>query len=79
MKRQIAVLKALSRPTEAVIALVELLQNSPTDIESWAELSDLYFSQAMYSQACFCLEEVLIIAPNAWNVRFRLVHRFANR
>ena len=69
MKRHITLLNALSRSTEAISALVELLQNSPTDMESWAELSDLYVSHAMYSQACFCLEEVLVITPNAWNVR----------
>ena len=41
---------------------------SPTDMESWAELSDLYLSLSMFQQAIFCLEEVLLIAPNAWNV-----------
>lgn len=41
---------------------------SPTDAEAWAELSDLYLSQGLYSQAIFALEEVLVLAPNAWNV-----------
>lgn len=48
--------------------MVELLETSPTDIEAWTELSDLYALQAMYAQAIFCLEEVLLVAPNAWNV-----------
>ena len=38
------------------------------DAEAWAELSDLYFSQGLYSQAIFALEEVLVLQPNAWNV-----------
>jgi hypothetical protein len=47
---------------------VDFLQVSPTDAESWAELADLYFTQNAYEQAIFCLEEVLLILPNAWNV-----------
>lgn len=58
----------MSRPVEAITALVELLDSSPTDAEAWAELSDLYQSQGLHQQAIFCLEEVLLITPNAWNV-----------
>lgn len=50
-------------------ALIELLEASPTDIESWAELCELYVSQGLYQQAEFCLEEILLSTPNAWNVR----------
>lgn len=53
---------------EAISALVTLLEASPTDIEAWAELSDLYLSQGLYHQAVYCLEEILLLAPNAWNV-----------
>lgn len=49
-------------------ALVALLDFSPTDAEAWSELSDMYFSQGLYSQAIFALEEVLVLQPNAWNV-----------
>lgn len=49
--------------------LVALLDFSPTDAEAWAELSDVYLSQGMYAQAVYALEEVLVLAPNAWNVR----------
>ena len=45
------------------------MESFPTDIEAWSELSDLYFSQNLFPQAIFCLEEVLLISPNAWNVR----------
>jgi len=52
--------------------LVRFLGFSPTDPEAWSELADLYLSQGMYSQAIFALEEVLVMAPNAWNVGFLL-------
>ncbi|KAF2083855.1 TPR-like protein [Saccharata proteae CBS 121410] len=71
-KQRVTVLKSLSRPNDAIAALVELLDFSPTDAESWAELSDLYLSQKLYSQAIFALEEVLLITPFAWNVHARM-------
>lgn len=46
-----------------------LLEMTPTDAEAWAELADLYLAQGLYSQAIFAEEEVLILQPNAWNVR----------
>jgi len=36
------------------------------------ELSELYLAQDLHMQAAFCLEEVLLIAPNAWNIHARL-------
>lgn len=68
MKRRIAVLRSLGRTTSAIDALVGLLDASPTDIEAWSELADLYLSQGLFTQAEYCLEEVLLVAPNAWNV-----------
>jgi tetratricopeptide (TPR) repeat protein len=64
----VALLKSTSRPTEAIGALVDLLETSPTDVEAWCELSDLYQSQGLGLQAIFSLEEALLITPNAWNV-----------
>lgn len=58
----------MSRPVEAISALVELLDVSPTDLEAWSELSDLYQSRGQYQQAIFSLEEVLLITPYAWKV-----------
>lgn len=75
MKRRAALLRQLSRPSDAINALNELLEISPTDIEAWAELSDLYLSQGLFSQAEFCLEEVLLVSPNAWNVCYRFLVR----
>jgi len=74
MKRRIALLRTLQRTSEAVDALAELLDASPTDIEAWAELAELYLSHRLFSQAEYCLEEVLLVAPNAWNVRGFLVY-----
>ncbi|KAK7521961.1 uncharacterized protein IWZ02DRAFT_127930 [Phyllosticta citriasiana] len=71
-KRRVAILRTLNRPAEATAALVDLLDFSPTDAESWAELSDLYLAQNLYSQAIFALEEVLLITPFAWNVQARM-------
>lgn len=59
----------MSRNTDATIALIELVGAIPTDAEAWGELADLYQFQGMSSQAIFCLEEALLIAPNAWNVQ----------
>ena len=67
-KRRIALLVSMGKIQEAISLLGDLLQISPTDAEAWAELSDLYFAQHAYDQAIFCLEEVLLVMPNAWNV-----------
>jgi tetratricopeptide (TPR) repeat protein len=69
-KRRVAVLKCLGRVNDAITALTVLLENSPTDGEAWAELSDLYATQGAWAQAIYCMEEVLLIMPNAWSVRW---------
>lgn len=69
MKRRAALLRSLNRSSDAVAALIQLLDAVPTDAEAWCELADLYQSQGLGSQAIFSLEEALLIAPNAWNVR----------
>lgn len=71
-KRRIALLRNVGKSNEAISALVELLDISPTDAEAWAELADLYFVQGSYEKAVYCLEEVLLVMPNAWNVRIRV-------
>lgn len=62
----------MGKTAEAVEALNQLLDYSPTDSEAWAELADMYLSQGLYSQAIYALEEVLILTPNSWNVCTRL-------
>jgi tetratricopeptide (TPR) repeat protein len=59
----------MGRTSEAVNALISLLDMSPTDAEAWAELADLYLAQGLYLQAIYAQEEVLVLQPNAWNVR----------
>ncbi|KAI9808290.1 MAG: hypothetical protein M1825_004747 [Sarcosagium campestre] len=71
-KRKVALLRSLSRPIDAIAALVKLLEASPTDPEAWSELSELYLSQGLFAQAMFSLEEVLLMAPNAWNIHARM-------
>ncbi|KIW72429.1 hypothetical protein PV04_00624 [Phialophora macrospora] len=71
-KRRIALMRSLGRPQDAITDLVQFVDSFPTDMEAWCELSDLYHSQACIPQAIFCLEEALIIAPNAWNLHARL-------
>ena len=62
-------LRSLNRTADAVTALSTLLDISPTDSEAWSELADVYLSQGLYSQAIYALEQVLVLSPNAWNVR----------
>lgn len=71
-KRRAALLRSMGRANAAVEALVSLLDSSPTDAEAWAELADCYVEKGMWEQAIFCLEEVLCIAPNAWNMQARM-------
>jgi len=71
-KRRIALLKTLNLIPEAVTALNQFLDSSPTDAEAWAELADLYVAQGMFQQGIFALEEVLLVTPNAWNIHAHL-------
>ncbi|KAL2128983.1 hypothetical protein VTI74DRAFT_8391 [Chaetomium olivicolor] len=71
-KRRIALLRSMGRVSDAASALVQLLDFSPTDAEAWSELSDFYLSQGLYPQAIYAMEEVLVLAPNAWNIHARL-------
>lgn len=61
-------LRSLGRTADAVAGLTALLDFCPVDAESWSELADIYISQGLYPQAVHSLEEVLVLAPNAWNV-----------
>jgi tetratricopeptide (TPR) repeat protein len=70
-KRRIALLRSMGKVSESISALNSYLDFSPTDSEAWAELADMYLSQGLYSQTIYALEEVLVLMPNAWNVRHR--------
>lgn len=67
-KRRIALLRSITRPTEAINQLTLLLDTFANDAEGWAELADLYISQDMLSQAAFCLEELILLQPFSHHV-----------
>lgn len=71
-KRRTALIRMFGKPADALECLVQFLGSFPADAEAWVELSDLYQEQGLHSQAIFCLEEALVIAPNAWNLHARL-------
>jgi tetratricopeptide (TPR) repeat protein len=71
-KRRITLLQSLGRTDEAITALTKLLAHSPTDAEAWSHLAVLYRSQGLYAQSAFCLEECLLVYPNAYNIHARL-------
>lgn len=71
-KRRVALLKSMGKIPEAITALTNLLDTSPTDAEGWAELADLYMSQGLLEQAIFSLEEAILLAANAWNLQAKL-------
>ncbi|KAI9370001.1 hypothetical protein BJX61DRAFT_113889 [Aspergillus egyptiacus] len=72
LKRRIALLRSLSRPSDAISALLQVIEATPTDAEAWCELAELYQSQGMSQQAIFSFQEALLIVPHAWNVHARL-------
>ena len=71
-KRRIALLKSMGKTSEAIAALTNLVDTNPTDAEAWSELAELYVQQGMWEQGKFCLEEVLLLAPNGWNLHARI-------
>ena len=70
-KRRVALLRSTKKPVEAINQLTLLLDTFPNDSEGWAELAELYLSQDMYSQASFCLEELILLQPNSHHVHAR--------
>ncbi|KAK3072668.1 Inositol phosphatase SIW14 [Teratosphaeriaceae sp. CCFEE 6253] len=71
-KRRAALLRSMGRQSEAMEALISIVDDSATDAEAWAELADLYREQGAYEQAIFCLEECLLTTPQAWNMHAKL-------
>jgi len=71
-KRRVALLRCQGKVDAAATALISLLDTSPTDAEAWSELGDVYLTQGLYEQAVYCLEEVILAMPNAWNIHARI-------
>jgi len=58
--------KDLSRATsgaEAASALVQHLESFPADADAWNALAGIYINEQRYTQALYCLEEVLLHQP----------------
>ncbi|KAF9111407.1 ER membrane complex subunit 2 [Mortierella sp. AM989] len=62
-KRQVMLLRTMGLPADAIAALVKYLDINYTDFEGWLQLADLYLEELMYSQAAFCMEEVIMLQP----------------
>lgn len=71
-KRRTALIRMFDRPVDAIECLVQFLSSFPSDTEAWCELADLYQSQGLSSQAIYCMEEALLLTPNAWNLHAQL-------
>lgn len=71
-KRRAALLRSMGKTNDAIAALTNILDQSPTDVETWSELGDMYLVQGSHDQAVFCFEEVLLVTPNSWNMQARL-------
>ncbi|KXS98184.1 hypothetical protein AC578_6411 [Pseudocercospora eumusae] len=71
-KRRCALLRSMGQTEQALNALTNFVDTSPTDAEGWSELGSLYEELGMYEQAVFCLEEVLLLMPNAWNMQAKI-------
>ncbi|XP_046573197.1 ER membrane protein complex subunit 2-like [Haliotis rubra] len=63
-KRQVAILKAQQKTTEAIEKLNEYLKKFMTDYEAWMELCDLYLEEHDYNNAAFCVEELIMSNPH---------------
>lgn len=71
-KRRCALLRSMGQTEQALQALTNLIDTSPTDAESWSELGEFYVELGMYEQAVWSFEEVVLLMPNAWNMQAKL-------
>ncbi|KAH3663886.1 hypothetical protein OGAPHI_005289 [Ogataea philodendri] len=65
-KRKVA-LKS-SSPTEYIENLLQYVDDSPLDYETWMELAEQYVDLGEYEKAYECVQEVLVGAPGAYVV-----------
>jgi len=71
-KRRIAILKSQGKTSEAIKELTEYLEKFMSDQEAWSELCDLYLSEAEYTRAVFCAEELILHNPHCYFVHQRV-------
>lgn len=72
LKKKTALTKHVATTEEYIDNLKHYLDINPTDVETWYELSEVYYSVKHFDKAIFCLEEVLVVIPNAYNVFSRI-------
>ncbi|PVD32057.1 hypothetical protein C0Q70_07484 [Pomacea canaliculata] len=63
-KRLVAILKSQKKISDAIDKLNDYLKKFMTDYEAWTELCDLYLSVYDYSNASFCMEELIMSNPH---------------
>jgi len=63
MKRCIVIWRAKGQLDRATHSLNEFLKYFSNDLESWQELADLYLQQCAYTEAAYCIEELLLFSP----------------
>ncbi|KAJ8103228.1 hypothetical protein POJ06DRAFT_246948 [Lipomyces tetrasporus] len=68
LKRKIVILKSSNQTSHYISELLKLVDNFPSDAESWAELASAYAEAGMYAQSLFALHEVLLLVPLAYNI-----------
>ncbi|KAK9487978.1 hypothetical protein V1527DRAFT_459017 [Lipomyces starkeyi] len=68
LKRKIVILKSTDQTSLYISELLKLVDNYPSDAESWAELASAYLEAGMYAQSIFALHEVLLLVPLAYNI-----------
>ncbi|KAK9237558.1 hypothetical protein V1525DRAFT_403540 [Lipomyces kononenkoae] len=68
VKRKIVILKSTSQTSLYIGELLKLVDNFPSDAESWAELASAYLDAGLYAQSIFALHEVLLLVPLAYNI-----------
>lgn len=66
--RRLATFGRNTSTAEYIKSLNYYLDLQPSDIVAWAELADQYAKVGHYDKAVFCLKDVLLQQPNAYNV-----------
>uniref|UniRef100_A0A060TBZ7 ER membrane protein complex subunit 2 n=1 Tax=Blastobotrys adeninivorans TaxID=409370 RepID=A0A060TBZ7_BLAAD len=67
-KRKTVILKRTGNIPKFIEELLRYVGVCPTDYEAWAELAEAYYSIKHYARAMYCVEEVLVLCPQAYNM-----------
>jgi tetratricopeptide (TPR) repeat protein len=71
-KRKTVILKQNGNWKRYVEELLQYLDICPTDAEVWSEVAEAYLHLKLYDQAIHCLEEVVVLMPQAYNMFARM-------